>query len=154
MFKRLQGKLVTIFVLLVLAIMTVTGTFLILSVSNFYHEMFAEEMDSMFEPEFVEKLSDGLKSDGEYLKNIIGAHATVMGIDSYRNYYIIGPDGALEASSSDEKPEHLNTPNFITALSGEVGREVSTKNEFMDYAVPINDGENLHIIYVIDKIIK
>jgi len=150
MFKKLQGKLVTIFVLLVLAIMTVTGTFLILSVSNFYHELFAEEMDSMFEPEFVEKLSDGLKSDSEYLKNIISAHTTVMGIDSYRNYYIIAPDGEIIDSSTDQKPENINTPNFITALSGEVGREVSAKNEFMDYAVPVSDGENLHIIYVID----
>ena len=95
MFKRLQGKLVTIFVLLVLAIMTVTGTFLILSVSRFYHELFATELNAVFEPEFVEKLSDGAQSDGDYLKNIISAHATVMGIDSYRNYFIVAHDGSV-----------------------------------------------------------
>ncbi len=150
MFKRLQGKLVTIFVLLVLAIMTVTGTFLILSVSDFYHELFATEMDSLFEPSFVEKLSEGAKSDNEYLKNIINAHTTVMGIDSYRNYYIIDSNGEVISSSTENRLLHFNTPNFITALSGQIGREVSARNEFMDYAVPVSDGTQSYIIYVYD----
>lgn len=150
MFKRLQGKLVTIFVLLVLAIMTVTGTFLILSVSNFYHELFAEEMDSMFESEFIEKLESGVKSDENYLKNILSAHTTVMGIDSYRNYFIVAENGSVLDSSTDEIPSSFSTPNFITALSGKVGRKVSQQNEYMDYAVPIESGDRTYIIYVID----
>ena len=44
MFKSLQWKLVMVFVLLVLAIMTVAGSFLVLRVSVFYHDMFASEM--------------------------------------------------------------------------------------------------------------
>ncbi len=48
MFKGLQWKMVTIFVLLVLAIMSVAGTFLILSVTDSYHDLFADEMDSIF----------------------------------------------------------------------------------------------------------
>lgn len=147
MFKRLQGKLVTIFVLLVLAIMTVTGTFLILSVSNFYHKLFATELDSVFNSEFIDKIENGMQSDSEYLKNIIGAHVTVMGIDSYRNYYIVARDGSVQDSSTDEMPPYFNTPNFISALSGEIGREVSVRNEFMDYAVPVGDS---YVIYVID----
>ena len=150
MFKRLQGKLVTIFVLLVLAIMTVTGTFLILSVSNFYHQIFATELDSVFSTEFINKIEDGIKSDSEYLENIIGAHVTVMGIDSYRNYYILAPDGSVLDSSTDKMPADFNTPNFISALSGKTGREVSVRNEFMDYAVPINNNGGTYIIYVID----
>ena len=150
MFKRLQGKLVTIFVLLVLAIMTVTGTFLILSVSNFYHQIFATELDSVFSTEFINKIEDGIKSDSEYLENIIGAHVTVMGIDSYRNYYILAPDGSVLDSSTDIMPADFNTPNFISALSGKTGREVSVRNEFMDYAVPINNNGSTYIIYVID----
>lgn len=150
MFKRLQGKLVTIFVLLVLAIMTVTGTFLILSVSRFYHELFATELNSVFEPEFVEKLSDGAQSDGDYLKNIISAHATVMGIDSYRNYFIVAHDGSVLDSSTDEMPPNFSTPNFISALSGKIGSQVSVRSEFMDYAVPVGNGDNSYIVYVID----
>lgn len=150
MFKKLQGKLVTIFVLLVLAIMTVTGTFLILSVSDFYHEMFTEEMDSLFEPEFVNKLSEGLKSDSEYLNNIIGAHITVMGIDSYRNYYIVAPSGRVVGGSKEGDLPYVNTPNFITALSGKVGREVRANNAFMDYAVPVSGADGTYIIYVVD----
>ena len=149
MFKRLQGKLVAIFVLLVLAIMMVTGTFLILSVSNFYHELFAEEMDLMFDSKFTEKLKTD-KGDEEYLKNIVAAHTTVMGIDSYRNYFIVAEDGSVLDSSTDEIPASFGTPNFITALSGKIGREVSKQNEYMDYAVPIDSGGKTYIIYVID----
>ena len=149
MFKRLQGKLVAIFVLLVLAIMMVTGTFLILSVSNFYHELFAEEMDLMFDSKFTEKLKTD-KGDEEYLKNIVAAHTTVMGIYSYRNYFIVAEDGSVLDSSTDEIPASFGTPNFITALSGKIGREVSKQNEYMDYAVPIDSGGKTYIIYVID----
>lgn len=150
MFKRLQGKLVTIFVLLVLAIMTVTGTFLILSVSDFYHELFATEMDSLFEPAFVDKLSEGAKTDSEYLKEIISAHTTVMGIDTYRNYYVVDSNGEVILSSTEERLVHFNTPNFITALSGQIGKEVSARNQFMDYAVPVGDGNQSYVIYVYD----
>ena len=149
MFKRLQGKLVTIFVLLVLAIMMVTGTFLILSVSNFYHELFAEEMDLMFDSKFTEKLKTD-KGDEEYLKNIVAAHTTVMGIDSYRNYFIVAEDGSVLDSSTDEIPASFGTPNFITALSGKIGRQISKQNEYMDYAVPVDSGGKTYIIYVID----
>ena len=48
MFKSLQLKLVTIFVLLVLAIMTVAGTFLVLRVYTYHGEKFYSDLNSVF----------------------------------------------------------------------------------------------------------
>lgn len=152
MFKSLQWKIVTIFVLLVLAIMTVAGTFQILSVTNFYHNLFATEMDTIFNDAFVKQLEEGAASGEEYLTNTISAYTARMGIDSYRNYFIISAKDLRVVGSSVDISDTLieNTPNLITALSGGVGKNINTQSVFMDYAVPVKSADNLYLIYVKD----
>ena len=122
MFKGLQGKMVTMFVLLVLAIMSVAGTFLIISVTNTYYNLFASEMDSIFTDSFMEQLDAGADEGEEYLKSILSAHTARMGIDTYGNYYIISEqDGTVIGSSTNtEGTFSMETANLITALSGQV----------------------------------
>ena len=153
MFKSLQWKMVTIFVLMVLAIMTAAGTFLILSVTGFYHNLFANEMDSVFNDSFVRQLNEVAAKDEQSLAETIGAHTPRMGIDSYRFYCIIsGADSHIVASSEEiDESKLVNTPNMISALAGQVGRKVSSQNPFMDYAVPIEGGGRSYIVYVKDS---
>lgn len=153
MFKGLQWKMVTIFVLLVLAIMSVAGTFLILSVTDSYHDLFADEMDSIFTDEFIGRLESGIAAEGEgYIKNIISAHTARMGIDTYRNYYVISTDnGMIVDSSSDSRGVFsMQTDNLITALSGKLGKEINPQSSYMDYAVPIRGDGFSYILYVRD----
>ena len=153
MFKGLQWKMVTIFVLLVLAIMSVAGTFLILSVTDSYHDLFADEMDSIFTDEFIGRLESGIAAEGEgYIKNIISAHTARMGIDTYRNYYVISTDnGMIVDSSSDSRGAFsMQTDNLITALSGKLGKEINPQSSYMDYAVPIRGDGFSYILYVRD----
>lgn len=153
MFKGLQWKMVTIFVLLVLAIMSVAGTFLILSVTDSYHNLFADEMDSIFTDEFIGRLESGIAAEGEgYIKNIISAHTARMGIDTYRNYYVISTDnGMIVDSSSDSRGAFsMQTDNLITALSGKLGKEINPQSSYMDYAVPIRGDGFSYILYVRD----
>ena len=88
MFKSLQWKMVTIFVLLILAVMTVAGTFLIASVTNFYHEMFASELDSVFTESFVKRLETGAEGNPAFIETVLEAHAPNLGIDTYRSYHV------------------------------------------------------------------
>lgn len=153
MFKGLQWKMVTIFVLLVLAIMSVAGTFLILSVTDSYHDLFADEMDSIFTDEFIGRLESGIAAEGEgYIKNIISAHTARMGIDTYRNYYVISTDsGMIVDSSSDSRGAFsMQTDNLIAALSGKLGKEINPQSSYMDYAVPIRGDGFSYILYVRD----
>ncbi len=152
MFKNLQWKIVAIFVLMVLAILFVVGTFLIVSVTNFYHNAFAGEMDSIFTESFIEQMEAGTRDDADYVQRVMSAYMARMGIDSYRNYYIIdgGTGTVVDSSASVQETFSMQTPNLITALSGQVGKSISSQAAVMDYAVPIQSTDSLSIIYVRD----
>ena len=149
MFKGLQWKVVSIFVLLVMAILSVTGTFLIFSVNNVHHDMFAKEMDTLFTETFIGQLEAG---GAEYTKNVLGAHTVRMGIDSYRNYYILSAENFSVVDSSADRVDmnFMQFPNVIAALSGEVGRAIRPQSATMDFAVPVSGSDFSYIIYIQD----
>lgn len=151
MFKSLQWKVVAMFLLLVLVILTIAGTFLILSVTDFYNKTFAEEMDAVFAPALIRQFEDS--GEEEYLLRTLSAHTARMGIDTYRNYYVISvADGSVVGSSAEaDSPLAMNTPNMITALSGEVGREINSQAAYMDYAVPLTLAGGRYVIYINDS---
>ncbi len=153
MFKSLQVKVVSMFVFLVLAVIIIVGTFLVWSVSGFYHDMFARQMDEIFGESFVQQLVEGAAGDSNYISVTMNAYGAQLGIDSYRSYYILDQStGAVLDRSDNLGVDSLEkTPNIITAMTGAVGREVRSDTAFMDYAVPVNAGENGYIIYVKDS---
>lgn len=152
MFKSLQIKVVSLFVLLVLAVIIIVGTFLVWSVSDFYHEMFAEQMDGIFSDSFVAQLEEGASSDPDYVNKTMAAHVARMGIDSFRNYYILrASDGAVVYPPEVGESVLEKTPNIITAMGGEVGREVRSEYTYMDYAVPVHTQDGGYIVYVKDS---
>ena len=67
MFRSLKWKLMAVFVLLMLVIMTVAGAFLVLRVSYFYHDMFTLEIGNTLDESFVSGLEDGALSDENYI---------------------------------------------------------------------------------------
>ncbi len=75
-----------------------------------------------------------------------------MGIDTYRNYYVISTDnGMIVDSSSDSRGAFsMQTDNLITALSGKLGKEINPQSSYMDYAVPIRGDGFSYILYVRD----
>ena len=152
MFKSLQWKLVMVFVLLVLAIMTVAGSFLVLRVSVFYHDMFASEMADTFSQSFLARLENGAAGDTEFVKNTMRATMSRLGIDSYRNYYIISADSGtvLDGSSAGSSGLYVDSDNFITALTGNVGNSTNARKQFMDYTVPVDTPSGRQIIYIKD----
>ncbi len=152
MFKGLQWKMVTIFVLLVLAIMAIAGTFLILTVTESYHQMFADEMNSIFTDSFIDQLETGADQDEAYVKNVLSAFTVRMGINSYRNYYILSANDAsvIDTSADSTESVSMESPNLITAFAGEVGRKVSPQSTIMDYAVPVRGKSGSYVIYICD----
>ncbi len=153
MFKSLQWKMVTIFVLLILAVMTVAGTFLIASVTNFYHELFASELDTVFSETFVTRLESGAEGNPKFIETVLAAHAPNLGIDSYRNYYIFNmkTNELIGSSIEAEGYEPNRSANYIAAMAGNVGRATDISNRYMDYAVPIETSSGGFIIYIMDS---
>ena len=100
--RSLRTKMVMIMVLLILALMTVVGSFLINGVGNYYIEEFYLQMEQTFSQDFITQLQDlAVGPDGpSQMKQRLMSQSD-LGIDlSRRNVYILSSDGEVLDSSN------------------------------------------------------
>lgn len=154
LFKSLQMKLVLIMVLLIVSVMAVVGTFLVNSITNFYVTGFREQMASVFDTETLEQINKIAVGEnaGDKIKDVLSAYSTSLGINSYRNFYILdGKTGLVITGSNDAlDKDFTQTSNIVTAMTGKVGNKGLASDDYMDVAIPIN-GDKPYIIYIIDS---
>lgn len=157
--KRLQLKIVAMFVLLALSIMLIAGTFLITKIGDFYSEKFTNEMSVVFsEGQIASELKAAVENDNsvDKINEIVGGFSGAgrLGINDNRNYYILdGSTGKCLESSEINNFNVTKTKNIITAMSGKVGNSSEFDYEMMDYAYPVKNAEEkvLYVIYVSDN---
>jgi len=156
MYRSLYFKIILIFVVFMITVMAVVGTVLLNSVFTFYNHDFVEQLDSQLavgtqlRSELV-----GVMDTDDYPKTqkaILDAYGTTLGIDVYRNFYILDMSGELLAGSNEELGQSLEkTPNMLTAMTGSTGADQLPGAEYSDYAVHLqNDGREC-IIYIKDS---
>ena len=153
MFRSLHMKLVLILVLMIVSVMAVVGTFLINSVNTFYLDNFYEQMQSVFTGDTILSLEEAAAESGaDGLITIIDAHRSRLGIDDYRNYYILDNQGRF-LDGSNPNISVTRTSNIIAAMAGDAGTRSSVSDSMMDIAVPIDmdedDGTD-YIVYIAD----
>lgn len=153
MFRSLHMKLVLILVLMIVSVMAVVGTFLINSVNTFYLDNFYEQMQSVFTGDTILSLEEAAAESGaDGLITIIDAHRSRLGIDDYRNYYILDNQGRF-LDGSNPNISITRTSNIIAAMAGDAGTRSSVSDSMMDIAVPIDmdedDGTD-YIVYIAD----
>lgn len=145
------------FVLLTMFIIILIGTFMANSTDTYYHNEFKNLMSAVFSDDYINQLSHDIDSDdgSQKIFNNIYAYSGQLGLDSFRNYYIL--DGATgkahqNCSSNETLAKSLDiSQNIISAMNGKLGNSVNTSSPFMDYAIPmIKDGRVKHIIYIRD----
>lgn len=163
MYRGLYFKIILIFVVFMITVMTVVGTVLLSSVSNFFAAEFTEQLAYCFSDDMLlrSELVAAMGSDNypELQLRLIESQATYLGVDSYRSVYILDMDGKVMAatseegtavSSDDSKPEIAKTGNLLTAMSGRDGDSKHSASDYVDYAVYLTDGEHEDIIYIVD----
>lgn len=145
------------FVLLTLSIIILIGTFTINNTDSYYHSEFTNLMSLVFNEEYIDQLSSNINQENADVKifNNISTYSSQIGIDSFRNIYLLdGKTGkSLTGLSSNEQlASGLDiSTNIISSMNGETGKNVNSVSPYMDYAVPIKDGETVkYIIYVRD----
>ena len=152
MFKSIQWKIIAIFLLLTVSVMIVVGTFLIQNISAYYYNDFYTSLDSQVFTEDVvadfEETTDGTDPLYKCL-DLLKVYSVRMGIDSFRNYYVLDSSLNILGGSSSETGTREATPNLVLALDGKRGNVSEQDSEIMDYALPINDGQ--YIIYITDS---
>ena len=149
MFRSLHMKLVLILVLMIISVMAVVGTFLINSVNTFYLDSFYEQMQSVFTGDTILSMEEAAAENGaDGLLTIIDAHRSRLGIDDYRNYYILDHQGRF-LDGSNPNITLTRTSNIIAAMAGESGTRSSVSDSMMDVAVPIDMDEDSDVDYIV-----
>ncbi len=147
--SSLQIKMVLIMVLLAVSVMLVVGTMLVNNVVSFYNDDFLRQVENFFNEDMVLSLQDAGESGVDIMYSRMSLYASQLGIDTYRNFYIMNYEGKLLSGSNIELGSALDmTPNLLAGLSGRVGDGINTSARYMDYAVPI--GEE-YVVYIKDS---
>lgn len=154
MLKTIQHKLILMFILIIIAIMTILGTFLYNNVSSFYHTEFTNAMTDVFSTGLVAQLESAAKSENpvDEMKIILDIYAPNIGIDSYRNYAVLdGKTGKYIIGTSDSKSAYRKTAVISEAMTGILSSQAAMSESIMEYAVPIpKTNPPSYIIYISD----
>ena len=155
-FRKLQWKLILIFMLLIVSVVLITGTFLLSNVSSFYLQRFEKQMTNAFEAGVAKSLKEasGEVNPNESLEERMRAFSTSrFGISDNRDYYILdGKNAKIISTSAQTLDNPQLSENLIAAMAGKVGNKVSVGLSYMDYAYPIQEGEKVnYIIYITDN---
>ncbi len=157
MFKSLYFKIVLILLVFILAIMGVVSTVLLNGVSTYFIDDFMEQMDEQFSPasSLYSELLGALSVEnfaGEQ-KNILSTYASILGIDPYRNYYVLDMDGGMLAGSDAQLGTSLSlSANLLSAMNRRTENRRFGGSEFVDYAVYMKNGSTECIIYIKDSL--
>lgn len=155
MFKSIQWKIVTMFVLLILSIITVIGSFLLINIADYYNNEFSNMMKQVFTEDFVTQLDTAAETDNslDSISAMVSSYIGPLGIDTYRFYCILDAKtgAALITSDSNKGAKLEKTDNIITAMTGRLGNLVNAERDYMDYAVSVKaGGVPKYIVYVKD----
>lgn len=156
MSRSLYAKIILILVIFIITVMSVVGTVLLNSVNHFYTDDFVTQMEENFaEDGQLSAAIAGVLGEADYvasLKAVLQSFSARLGIDSYRNYYILDEDGAMLDGSDETLGQELRkTPNMLAAMNGERGATQSGGSGYTDYAVPFRGSEVRCIVYIKDS---
>ena len=144
-----------ILVVMVFSVMCVVGAILIGSVVDFYKKDFADQMRENLSPgtQLRDELTSAMTKDDFYeaQKKILISYGSSLGIDEYRDYYILDTDGMLLAGSNPELGLSLaKTTNMLLAMNGEDGYNITEGSDFSDAAIYLENNGYKCIIYIKD----
>ena len=154
--SSVRYKIMAMFVLLTISVIIIIGTFMINRIDRFYNDEFETLMTNVFSEDFQRELDMKLSGENPLssIDSSITAYLGQLGIDSFRNYYILDAYSgkALLSSNSALAKTLIATPNIIAAMNGKVGDMSGYTSKYMDYSVPVKDGaEAKYIIYIKDS---
>ena len=99
MYRSLYFKIILILIVFITTVMVVVGTILLTGVSGYFADDFIRQMESCFAPssELVGHLEPVLGSSTapEAVGSYLDAYAGALGLDSYRSWAVLSPDGDI-----------------------------------------------------------
>ncbi len=160
MFKSLYFKIVLILLIFIIAVMCSVGAILLNGVATYYLDDFANEMTDCFESGGLLMMELGQASVSENavadMKNVLALYSSILGIDKYRNYFVLSLDGEMIVGSDLTVGQGLKmTPNILSAISRSGDNMNSGGMDYADWAVRIPIQSEMSedvIVYIIDSL--
>lgn len=160
MLKSLYFKIVLILLIFIIAVMCAVGAILMNGVTSFYMDDFTDQMTECFDADglIMMEMKQASVSDSpvSFIKQVLSSYGSLLGIDEYRNYYVLSLDGEMLAGSDVALGSSLLiTPNILAVISGSDGTIAAGGMEYADWAVrlPINaQAEDDLIVYIKDSL--
>ena len=160
MFKKMQWKIVVIFVAFVIAIMLIVGAFMFSNIVKMYTNDFNEQIEKVMSGEFTVVMTEILQSNENnaekvnLINTVISAYSGQLGLSDQRQCAVLNAADASRVTTTGTGKDVLEkTPNILQAMAGNVGRSTKYNSNYMDYAYfvegPHNGGD--YIIYVKDN---
>lgn len=156
LYKSLNFKLILTFVLFIIIIIAVIGTIMLNSIFSFYIVEFKDAIEACFTSQVIADLKADMTGDSYYesMQTTLSAHNGKLGIDKYRDFYILNMNGDVQAGTNDTKTV-MKTANVLSAMNRRKGDEVIFGADYMDYALYISndqEGEDFReaVIYIYD----
>ncbi|MBQ8208588.1 MAG: HAMP domain-containing protein [Clostridia bacterium] len=153
--KSLYSKIILILVVFIITVMSVVAVVLLGNIYSYYSEAFSDNMERTFaedSPLYIELKSSLQNSD--YVrrqKETLLSYSSILGIDSYRNFYILDMNGNyLESSDSSSNTYPEKTPNLISAMNKKTSGAQSQAVSYTDYALYLEGETRSCIIYIKD----
>lgn len=160
MFKSLYFKIVLILLIFIVAVMCSVCAILLNGVASHYISDFSEQMTECFDDSglLMRELRQASRENNPAsgMKNVLSSYGSVLGVDKYRNYYVLNEDGEMITGSDlSLGSELIMTPNLLTAISRSGDNIASGSMGYCDWAVRIPsetlDGDD-HIVYIKDSL--
>ncbi|MBR6603624.1 MAG: HAMP domain-containing protein, partial [Clostridia bacterium] len=154
--KSLYSKIILILVVFIITVMSVVAVVLLGNIYSYYSGAFSNIMETTFaedSPLYMELESSLDNSDYvKRQKEILLSYSSILGIDSYRNFYILDMNGNyLESSDSSSKTYPEKTPNLISAMNKKTSGTQSQAVSYTDFALYLEGEERSCIIYIRDS---
>ena len=138
LYKSLHFKLVLIFVLFIIVIITIIASVMVNGVFDIYKTNFNNMMRRALNDDMLRELSGEMNNDDFYInqhQRLKAEHGN-LGINDYRNLYILDMTGKYLAGTNDELGQNLiKTPNMLAAMGKRTGDKQSFASDYMDYAI-------------------
>lgn len=154
--KSLYSKIILILVVFIITVMSVVAVVLLGNIYSYYSGAFSDIMESTFSEDspLYTELKSSLDSS-DYVKRqkeTLLSYSSILGIDSYRNFYILDMNGNyLDSSDSSSKSYPEKTPNLISAMNKKTSGAQSQAVSYTDFALYLEGEERSCIIYIRDS---
>ena len=155
LYKSLHFKLVLMLVLFIIIIISIIAAVMLNGVFDFYTKNFNNMMSRALNKDVLNDLTALMDGEDFYSaqRERLRAEQGNLGINDFRDFYILDMNGNYLAGTNDELGRSLiKTPNMIAAMDKKSGDSQSSGQNYMDYAVYLKSPDNSAecIIYVKD----